>query len=119
MIRLLLCDDSGAARAALHAMLHHEGEIEVVGEAADGAEAVALAAELSPDVVLMDVAMPVLDGVGATAQIRRLLPGVRIVAFAGTSERDVVEAMLEAGAEGAVVTFPDEASMRDLARRYR
>jgi len=103
MIRLLLCDDSGAARAALHAMLHHEGEIEVVGEAADGAEAVALAAELSPDVVLMDVAMPVLDGVGATAQIRRLLPGVRIVAFAGTSERDVVEAMLEAGADAYCV----------------
>ena len=103
MIRLLLCDDSAAARVALRSMLHDEGEIEVVGEAADGVQAVALAAELSPDVVLMDVAMPILDGVAATAQIRRLLPGVRIVAFAGTSERDVVEAMLEAGADAYCV----------------
>jgi len=103
MIRLLLCDDSAAARVALRTMLHDEGEIEVVGEAADGVQAVALAAELSPDVVLMDVAMPILDGVAATARIRRLLPGVRIVAFAGTSERDVVEAMLEAGADAYCV----------------
>ena len=119
MIRLLICDDSEAARAALRTMLHEQGEIEIVGEAENGMEAVELAAALSPHVVLMDVAMPVLDGVGATRQIRELLPGARIVAFAGSSEREVVDAMLEAGAEGAVVQFADEAAMRDFARRHR
>src|SRR5205085_10347722 len=83
--------------------LHEQGEIEIVGEAADGARAVELAAVLGPDVVLMDVAMPILDGVGATARIRKLLPGSRIVAFAGSSERDVVDAMLEAGADAYCV----------------
>ena len=103
MIRLLVCDDSCAARAALRTMLHDQGEIAVVGEAADGEQAVTLAAELAPDVVLMDVAMPILDGVRATSRIRRLLPATRIVAFAGSSERDVVEAMLEAGADAYCV----------------
>jgi diguanylate cyclase (GGDEF)-like protein len=103
MIRLLICDDAEAARRALRAMLHEQGEIEIVGEAANGLEAVELAAALAPDVVLMDVAMPVLDGVGATRQIRDLLPGARIVAFAGSSEREVVDAMLEAGADAYCV----------------
>jgi CheY-like chemotaxis protein len=84
-------------------MLHEQGEIEIVGEAADGEQAIALAAQLAPDVVLMDVAMPVLDGIAATAQIRPLLPAARIVAFAGSTERDVVEAMLEAGADAYCV----------------
>jgi ribonuclease P protein subunit RPR2 len=103
MIRLLLCDDSADARAALRAMLHEQGEIEIVGEAADGEQAVALAAQLAPDVVLMDVEMPVVDGIAATARIRPLLPAARIVAFAGSAERDVVEAMLEAGADAYCV----------------
>jgi diguanylate cyclase (GGDEF)-like protein len=103
MIRLLLCDDSADARAALRAMLHEQGDIEIVGEAADGEQAVALAIQLAPDVVLMDVAMPVLDGIAATARIRPLLPAARIVAFAGSTERDVVEAMLEAGADAYCV----------------
>ena len=103
MIRLLICDDSSGARAALRAMLEEQKQIEIVGEAGDGEQAVALAASLSPDVVLMDVAMPVLDGVGATSRIRRMLPGARIVAFAGSSEREVVDSMLEAGADAYCV----------------
>src|SRR5439155_7062095 len=74
VIRLLICDDSAHARTALRAMLLERDEIEIVGEAHDGEEAVELAAALSPDVVLMDVAMPILDGVGATYRIRQLLP---------------------------------------------
>jgi diguanylate cyclase (GGDEF)-like protein len=84
-------------------MLDEHDEIEIVGEAGDGEQAVELAASLSPDVVLMDVAMPILDGVGATSRIRRLLPAARIVAFAGSSEREVVDAMLEAGADAYCV----------------
>jgi len=103
VIRLLICDDSSHARAALRVMLDEQDEIEIVGEARDGQEAVELAAALSPDVVLMDVAMPVLDGVAATFRIRRLLPAARIVAFAGSSEREVIDAMLEAGADAYCV----------------
>jgi diguanylate cyclase (GGDEF)-like protein len=103
VIRLLICDDSKHARDALRTLLGDQDEIEIVGEAADGERAVELAAELSPDVVLMDVAMPLLDGVAATMRIRRLLPQARIVAFAGSSEPDVVEAMLSAGADAYCV----------------
>jgi CheY-like chemotaxis protein len=103
VIRLLLCDDSTHARAALRALLEEHEEIEIVGEAGDGEKAVALAAELQPDVVLMDVAMPIVDGVAATLRIRRLLPRTRIVAFAGSSEQEVVESMLEAGADAYCV----------------
>jgi DNA-binding NarL/FixJ family response regulator len=87
MIRLLVCDDSDGARAALHAMLHEQGEIEIVGEASNGAEAVELAASLAPDVVLMDVAMPVLGGVEATRRIRKMLPGSRARPSATSSTR--------------------------------
>ncbi len=98
MIRLLICDDSVEARAALRTVLSGTAEIEIVGEAADGSEAIALAVQLSPDVVLMDVSMPGMDGVAATRRIRELEPGVRVVAFAGSDDGEVVKEMLEAGA---------------------
>ena len=98
MIRLLICDDSELTREALRASLAGPAEIEIVGEAADGEEAVALARRLRPDVVLMDVSMPVLDGIVATRRISELLPTVRIIAFAGSDETDVIAAMVEAGA---------------------
>jgi ribonuclease P protein subunit RPR2 len=98
MIRLLVCDDSTEARKLLRTVLAADREIEIVGEAADGSEAIALALELTPDVVLMDVAMPVLDGIEATRKLRDLLPAVRIVALAGSDDLDVVDAVLEAGA---------------------
>src|SRR5919199_4898739 len=97
MVRLLVCDNSAEARAALRAMLAGS-EIDIVGEAADGAEAVALALRLHPDVVLMDVGMPVVDGITATRRIRELVPTARVVAFTGADEVDVVMAMMDAGA---------------------
>jgi cyclic di-GMP phosphodiesterase len=98
MIRLLVCDDSTEARKLLRTVLAADREIEIVGEAADGGEAIALALELTPDVVLMDVAMPVLDGIEATRKLRELLPSTRIVALAGSDDFEVVNAVLEAGA---------------------
>src|SRR5581483_6074024 len=103
MIRLLVCDDSASVRAAVRSLLDEHDEIEVVGEALDGREAIELAAALVPEVVLMDVSMPELDGAEATARVRRLLPGTRIIAFAGPGERDAVDAMLEAGADAYCV----------------
>jgi diguanylate cyclase (GGDEF)-like protein len=98
MIRLLVCDDSTEARKLLRTVLEADREIEIVGEAGDGSEAIALAVELVPDVVLMDVAMPVLDGIEATRKLRELLPLTRIVALAGSDDFEVVNAVLEAGA---------------------
>jgi diguanylate cyclase (GGDEF)-like protein len=102
MIRVLICDDSAEARKMLRTMLA-DGEFEIVGEAADGGEAIALGVDLEPDVVLMDVAMPVVDGVDATTRLRELLPGTRIVALAGSDDLEVVERMLDAGASAYCV----------------
>jgi YesN/AraC family two-component response regulator len=93
MIRLLVCDDSDEVRKLLRTVLAADREIEIVGEAADGSEAIAMALELTPDVVLMDVAMPVLDGIEATRKLRELLPSTRIVALAGSDDFEVVTAM--------------------------
>ena len=98
MIRLLVCDDSVEARTMLRMALADGREFEVVGEAADGAEAIAQAVELTPDVVLMDVSMPVMDGIEATGRIKELVPSTRVVALAGSADLAIVEAMLDAGA---------------------
>jgi ribonuclease P protein subunit RPR2 len=98
MIDLLVCDDSDEARAALRTMLADHGEIRIVGEAANGKEAVEAAVERAPDVVLMDVRMPLVDGVEATRQISRLLPTARIVALSGADDDESMNAMLSAGA---------------------
>ncbi len=111
MIRLLICDDSDVFRAALRTTLAEQPEIAVVGEAADGQEAVDLALALSPDVILMGARMPALDGVEATHEIKSVLPDTRIVALTGPDEQDVVAAMLEAGATAHCVK---DAPLREL-----
>ena len=99
MLRLLICDDAPDARDALRSSLAAQPEIEVVAEAENGEEAIALAVAHRPDVVLMDVQMPVLDGVAATRRIRDVLPKARIVAYAGSDAAGDVMAMMEAGAD--------------------
>jgi diguanylate cyclase (GGDEF)-like protein len=99
MLRLLICDDAQDAREAVRSSLAEQSEIEVVAEAATGEEAIALAASHEPNVVLMDVRMPGLDGIAATKRIRDLLPKTRIVAYAGSDDADDVMAMMEAGAD--------------------
>jgi diguanylate cyclase (GGDEF)-like protein len=84
MMRVLICDDSNEARRMLRTVLEEDRNLEIVGEAADGEEAIALGVDLMPDVVLMDVAMPVVDGIEATRRIRELVSGTRVVALAGT-----------------------------------
>ena len=98
-MRLLICDDAPDAREAVRSSLAEQSEIEVVAEAANGEEAIALATSYEPNVVLMDVNMPVLDGIAATKRIRDLLPRTRIVAYAGSDDADDVMAMMEAGAD--------------------
>jgi cyclic di-GMP phosphodiesterase len=103
MLRLLICDDAPDAREAVKASLAEQPEIEVVGEAETGEDAVSLAASLRPDVILMDVKMPVVDGIVATKRIRDLVPRARIVAYAGSDDTDDVMAMLAAGADAYCV----------------
>jgi diguanylate cyclase (GGDEF)-like protein len=103
VIKLLICDDSDEARRLVRTVLADHPEIEIVGEAADGETAVALAAELEPDVVLMDIGMAGLDGVEATRKIRAHRPETRVVAFTGLDDEETVQGMLEAGAASFVV----------------
>jgi two-component system, NarL family, response regulator DegU len=101
-IRLLLADDHRMLREGLRRSLIDEG-FEVVGEAGDGEEAVRLAEELRPDVVLMDVTMPVLGGVDATRQIHERTPEVRVVMLTMHADADVVASAIRGGASGYLV----------------
>jgi CheY-like chemotaxis protein len=95
--RVLLVDDAAAIRNALRGVLEDAG-IEVVGEAPDGTQGVAMAASLRPDVVLMDLRMPSSDGFEATAQIVNQLPGVRVVVLSAYESEESAEAVRAAGA---------------------
>jgi len=102
MIRLLLADDHRMLREGLRRSLEDHG-FEVVGEAANGQEAYQMAAELAPDVVLMDVTMPVLDGVEATRLIHSVVPGTAVVMLTMHADGDVMARALQAGAVGYLV----------------
>ncbi len=102
-IRVLLADDHAILRHALRALLQREADIEVVAEAANAPEAVRLAKEFKPHVVVMDIGMPTVEGIGATRQIVAEIPGTRVLALSTYSERHFVMRMLEAGASGYLV----------------
>jgi len=99
-IRVVVADDHPIVRSGIVALLESEPGIEVVGEAVDGAEAVALAAELRPDLVLMDLRMPVLDGAAATARILAEGGGTRVLVLTTYETDDHILAAIEAGASG-------------------
>jgi len=96
-IRVLVADDHQVVRQGLAALLNDEPDIDVVGEAADGQEAVELARHTRPDVILMDIAMPRLDGIAATQQVRAELPQTRVITLSMLDD-DMARAMREAGA---------------------
>ena len=101
-LRVLIADDHRLFAEALEAILVGDERIEVVGQASDGSQAVELAQKLDPDVVLMDVSMPVLDGFEATREIRSGSEGVRVLMLTGSNSRDDVDRSREAGASGYV-----------------
>ena len=102
MTRLLLADDHRMLRDSLRRSMEENG-FDVVGEAGDGAEAVQLAQELRPDVILMDVSMPNLDGVEATRQITRMVPEAQVVMLTMHADGDVMARAIQAGAIGYLV----------------
>jgi len=106
-IRVLLVDDHGVVRRGLRGYLELLDDIEIVGEAENGLRGVELALELRPDVVLMDLVMPQLDGIAATGRIKTAQPDVQVVALTSFIEEEKVLAALEAGASGFILKDAD------------
>ena len=120
MIRVLLAEDHGLVRAGLERLLATVADIDVVASAADGAEAVELAAETQPDVVLMDLSMPNVDGIEATRQILAANGEAQVVVLTSITDRERILAALDAGAIGYLLkdAEPDEliGGIRSAAR---
>ena len=116
MIRVVLVDDHAMVRAGLEQLLVAAGDIEVVGSVADGLTAVELVRRSRPDVVLMDISLPGLDGIRATAAIQAADPEVRVVMLTSFGDRVRVLAAVDAGAAGYILK---EADPEDLLRAVR
>jgi DNA-binding NarL/FixJ family response regulator len=115
-VRVLLADDHPVVREGLAAMLQAEPDLEVVGEAGSGDEAVAMAARLRPDVVLMDLRMPRMDGASATARITQEVPGARVLVLTTyDTDADIVRAV-EAGATGYLLKDTPRSQLADAVR---
>jgi two-component system response regulator NreC len=115
-IKVVIADDHQIVREGLRAMLEKEHDIKVVGEAVDGRMTERLARELVPDVIIMDVAMPDLNGIEATRQIVAELPGVKIIALSMHDDRRFVLNMFKAGAAGYMLK---DCAFKDLAKAIR
>jgi DNA-binding NarL/FixJ family response regulator len=115
-ITVLLAEDHEIVREGLRLLLEAESDIAVVGVAADGRQAVALTKKLDPDVVVMDIAMPLLNGLEATRQIRQALPGAKVLILSAHSDAAYIE---QATAEGAVGFLLKQSSSHVLATAIR
>jgi DNA-binding NarL/FixJ family response regulator len=102
-IRVLVCDDHAVFREGVKTILNAQPDMEVVGEAGDGKEGVELAIRLNPDLVLMDIAMPVLKGFDATRRIKKAKPAVKVLILSVYDDEEMVARCLEAGAAGYVL----------------
>jgi DNA-binding NarL/FixJ family response regulator len=121
--RVVVADDADGIRELVCVLLDTEPDFTVVGRACDGAQAVDVVAETDPDLVLLDVAMPVLDGLGALPRLRRIVPDACVVVFTGFTEPSVREEALALGAdalvEKGVATGPLVEALRDACRARR
>lgn len=109
--RVLVADDHGVLRKGLRFLLAAEPKIEVVGEAGDGREAVGMAAQLNPDIVILDIAMPTLSGIDAASQITRHNPEIGVVMLSMYSDEEFVLRALSAGAKGYLLKDAAEADL--------
>ncbi|MBD2525258.1 response regulator transcription factor [Nostoc sp. FACHB-133] len=100
MIKVLLVDDQGLIRQGLRALLELEADLEIVGEAENGEQAINLVAEFQPDVVLLDIRMPIMDGVAATKEIQKRFPKTKILVLTTFDDDEYVSAALKNGAMG-------------------
>ena len=115
-IRVLIVDDHAVVRQGLRIFLDMESDFVIVGEAADGAAAVKLARQLQPDVVLMDLLLPVMDGVTATGHIRRELPDTEVIALTSVLENNSVFRAIQAGAIGYLLKDTEAPRLREAIK---
>jgi DNA-binding NarL/FixJ family response regulator len=110
MIRVVLAEDHAVVRAGIEQLLQAQDDIDVVGLAVDGLEAIEIAVRLTPDVIVMDLSMPNLDGVAATRRILAELPEIKILILTSFSDRERIEDAIDAGAIGYVLkdTEPED-----------
>jgi DNA-binding NarL/FixJ family response regulator len=115
-IRILLADDHTILRNGIRALLEDEPGMSVVGEAEDGRAAVGLACQLKPDVLIMDIAMPLLNGLEASRQIKQQCPGVKVLILTMHDNEEYIRQVLEAGAMGYILK---DAAARELISAIR
>jgi DNA-binding NarL/FixJ family response regulator len=101
-VRVLLADDDGSFLESLRPLIEHQPELTVVGTAANGLDAIELADELDPDAVVIDLHMPLVDGVTAVARLRRDHPNLCLIALTGDPDRQLHQAVAEAGADAVL-----------------
>ncbi len=115
-IRVMIVDDHEMVRSGLAMFLEAFDDLQLVGEAANGMEAIRMCDEVNPDVILMDLLMPEMDGIAATRAIRQAHPNVHVIALTSFNNQDLVEAALQAGAIGYLLK---NASIDELAKAIR
>ncbi len=115
-IRVLIADDHLVVREGLEAMLHSSDEFEIVGQAVDGLEALQLAEELRPDVVLIDVQMPKMDGIEATRRIIQQAPATQVVILSSFDQDEYIYKAIQAGARGYVLKDTELYALLDVIR---
>ncbi|MCU0507055.1 MAG: response regulator transcription factor [Anaerolineae bacterium] len=115
-IRVLVVDDHGVVRKGIRMYLGADPEFEIVAEASNGQEALTLARELRPDVILMDLLMPVMDGIAATAAIRRELPDVEVIALTSVLEDTAVAEAVRVGAIGYLLKDAESSELTKALR---
>jgi len=117
VIRVLIADDHAVVRQGLRTFLDLQADIDVVGEAADGEEAVAVAAAHAPDVILLDLVMPRLDGIGALRRLRETAPAARVIVLTSFGEDERLFTALRAGASGYLLKDSPAAELANAVRR--